>query len=137
MTSIQLETPLADALSSIVHAKITEAGWSQDDDTSLAEYIILMLVNGKTQDQIASELQSDLLPDVEGIPEFAQWLLNQVELLRSGSGSAPANSIQATKSASLPAIGDAAQPSYVPENNSDDIPAAYDADMGDAAPDNA
>ena len=135
--SIQLETPLADALSTIVHAKITEAGWSQDDDTSLAEYIILMLVNGKTQEQIASELQSDLLPDVEGISEFAQWLLNQVEALRSGSGSAPAYSTQAQGSAPATSPNDSAQSGLATENSSDEIPAAYDADMGDLAPDNA
>ena len=134
MATIQLETPLADALSTVVHSKITEAGWSQEDDTSLAEYIILMLVNGKTQQQVASELQSDLLPDVEGIPEFAQWLINQVETLRSTSSNndAPSYSFDQPMQHSTPQTFSAPA-----ESSTDNIPAAYDADMGDVAPDNA
>lgn len=139
MSGIQLDTPLAEALSNVVHAKITESGWSQEDDTSLAEYIVLMLVNGKTRAQIASELQSDLLPDVDGIPEFTKWLLNQVDILRKGNsvdnaksshsaqdvGSHPVQ-VYPTQEVDMPAGGGA-----------DEIPAAYDADMGDSAPDNA
>src|SRR5205814_1507391 len=84
MAGISLDTPLAETLSNLVQNKITEIGWGQEDDTSLAEYIVLMLANGKTQDQIASELAGDLLQDGEGIPEFAQWLFEQVAALRNG-----------------------------------------------------
>lgn len=81
---VALGTPLADALNNVVQPKLVEVGWSSEDDTSLAEYIILMLVNGKTQEQIASELAQDLLPDGEGTVEFAQWLFDQVTRLRDG-----------------------------------------------------
>src|SRR5271155_2341993 len=131
-SGIALETPLAEALGSVVHAKITEEGWSQEDDTSLAEYIVLMLVNGKTQDQIASELASELLQDVDGIPEFAQWLSDQVDTLRRNTAStshSPQGVVLSLISPSADLVGnqDVAQ-------GTDDIPAAYDADMGDVAP---
>lgn len=83
---VALGTPLAEALSNVVQPKLVEVGWSGEDDTSLAEYIILMLVNGKTQEQIASELAQDLLPDGEGTVEFAQWLFDQVTRLKDGPG---------------------------------------------------
>ena len=56
------------------------------DDSALSEYIILMLVNGKTQDQIASELSNDLLnlgPDDSGAIDFSRWLFEQVEVLNT------------------------------------------------------
>lgn len=74
MSAIALETPEAQALSSAVHSKIVDEGWTQDDDTSLAEYIVLMLANGKTQDQIASELAGELLQDANGTTEVIDGL---------------------------------------------------------------
>jgi hypothetical protein len=131
MSGISLETPLAEQLNAIVHQKITEEGWSTEEDTSLAEYIVLMLVNGKTQDQISSELASELLQDVDGIPQFAQWLSDQVVALRSGGEAPSAPSNQQMADATAQAI-----PEYA-ETGNDEIPAAYDTDMGDNAPDNA
>jgi hypothetical protein len=91
---VSLETPLAEALNAAIQPKLVEVGWSTGgvDDSALAEYIILMLVNGKTQDQIAAELSGDLLnlgPDDPGARDFSQWLFQQVEYLSSlehGSG---------------------------------------------------
>ncbi|CCU76270.1 unnamed protein product [Blumeria hordei] len=80
-----LETPLAQALNSAIQPKLIEVGWSAGDDaTALSEYIILMLVNGKNQEQITSELAGDLLqlgPDDPGAREFSQWLFQQIEVL--------------------------------------------------------
>jgi nuclear polyadenylated RNA-binding protein NAB2 len=92
---VNLETPLAEALNAAIQPKLVEVGWSTGgvDDSALAEYIILMLVNGKTQDQIAAELSGDLLnlgPDDPGARDFSQWLFQQVEYLSGlehGSGS--------------------------------------------------
>lgn len=83
---VTLNTPLADALSNVVQPKLSEVGWSTGglDDSALGEYIILMLVNGKTQEQIASELSNDLLsldPEDSGAADFARWLFDQVESL--------------------------------------------------------
>jgi nuclear polyadenylated RNA-binding protein NAB2 len=131
MSTIVLDTPLAASLSTAVHARIVEEGWTQDDDTSLAEYIVLMLANGKTQDQIASELAGELLQDAKGTPEFAQWLFDQVNILSGG----------ASVSAPTPQQPEPSAPSSSMNVDSAEaessIPAAYDTDMGDNAPENA
>jgi nuclear polyadenylated RNA-binding protein NAB2 len=131
MSGISLETPLAEQLNAIVHQKITEEGWSTEEDTSLAEYIVLMLVNGKTQEQISSELASELLQDVDGIPQFAQWLSDQVAILKNGADVPASSTNQQMADATSQSL-----PDYT-ENTSDEIPAAYDTDMGDNAPNNA
>ena len=123
---------MAEALSTAVHNKIVEEGWTQDDDTSLAEYIVLMLANGKTQDQIATELAGGLLQDAKGTNEFALWLFDQVSLLSGGSTSAPAASHSTDQPAAF-----GAQASETTESGTSSIPAAYDMDMVDNAPENA
>lgn len=84
---ITLNTPLADALTGVIQPKLMEVGWAQsNDDAALSEYIILMLVNGKTQDQIASELAGDLLglgPDDPAARDFTRWLFDQINALQS------------------------------------------------------
>ena len=91
---VSLNTPLAEALSNVVQPKLTEVGWSTGglDDSALTEYIILMLVNGKTQEQIAAELSNDLLnldPEDSGATEFATWLFQQVETLQKQLNGGP------------------------------------------------
>lgn len=81
---ITLNTPLAEALNTAILPKLLEVGWGTggSDDSALAEYIILMLVNGKTQDQITAELAGDLLnlpPDDPGVLEFSKWLFEQID----------------------------------------------------------
>lgn len=93
---VVLDSPLAQALNSAIQPKLVEVGWStgDTDDSALSEYIILMLANGKTQEQISSELSGELLNLGENDPgarEFAQWLFNQVETLnaqQNGTGDA-------------------------------------------------
>ncbi|KAJ9657053.1 hypothetical protein H2198_004545 [Neophaeococcomyces mojaviensis] len=119
MSSISEESPLADQLKTAVQAKAIEQGWVQDeDDTSLAEYIVLMVANGKTQDQIAAELSSDLLQDATGYEEFAQWLTDYVATITGHSGG-----------------NDVSQQAPMSEETA--IPAAYENDLGESAPDNA
>ncbi|KAK1968911.1 hypothetical protein LZ32DRAFT_623967 [Colletotrichum eremochloae] len=95
---VVLNTPLADALSAAIQPKLVEAGWASgsDDDAALVEYIILMLVNGRTQEQIATELAADLLglgPEDPGAMEFAGWLFQQAEHINAQlNGSQPAGS---------------------------------------------
>ncbi|KFY48226.1 hypothetical protein V495_01514 [Pseudogymnoascus sp. VKM F-4514 (FW-929)] len=88
------------ALNDAIQPKLAEIGWSSGgvDDSALAEYIILMLANGKTQDQIAAELSGDLLnlgPDDPGAKEFASWLFEQVAHLtqQQGGGAVHQNGI--------------------------------------------
>ena len=98
---VTAESPLAKALQEAMHPKLMEMGWSSgSDDGTLSEYIILMLANGKSQDQIASELSNDLLdlgPEDQGATAFAGWLFQQVDSINARlngtsntNGSAPA-----------------------------------------------
>ena len=92
---VALNTPLAEALTNLVQPKLSEVGWNSGlDDSALGEYIILMLVNGKTQDQIAAELSNDLLslpPDDSGAIDFSRWLFEQVEVLNNQLNGVPAS----------------------------------------------
>jgi hypothetical protein len=138
--SVALGTPLADALSNVVRPKLVEVGWSSDvqDDSALAEYIILMLVNGKTQDQITSELSNDLLnlgPDDTEAVDFSRWLFEQVETLNrqlNGGGepaAAETGSQEASTAQAIPSFSE--QDGAAPGGDA----GAQDADMGEAGPD--
>lgn len=102
-TAVAVGTPLAEALGQVIQPKLVEMGWSSEggDDSALTEYVILMLVNGKTQEQIAGELSNDLLGLGEGDTQaldFSRWLFEQVEILNrqvNGGGAAPSNDAQA------------------------------------------
>ena len=134
---VTLNTPLAEALSNVVQPKLSEVGWSTGglDDSALGEYIILMLVNGKTQEQIAAELSNDLLnlgPDDTGATDFAKWLFEQVHIL-NGQLNGPL-APQTSQEQQGQAI-----PSYIDEgslarggNRQPNDEGGTDADMGEA-----
>lgn len=102
MVEVQLNTPLAEALNMAIQPKLGELGWGSGgaDDTALAEYIVLMLVNGKTQEEITGELSTDFLqlpPNDPSAKEFVRWLFEQIEVLNAqlnGAG-APAPGLAA------------------------------------------
>lgn len=90
--ALVMNTSLTDALASRIQPKLVDIGWSigGEDSSPLSEYICLMLVNGKNQEQIASELSGDLLglsPDDSSATEFSKWLFEQVDTLSSNSSS--------------------------------------------------
>jgi hypothetical protein len=90
-TTVLVEPELSQALSARILPKLGEVGWStgSDDDGNLAEYIVLLVVNGKTQDEIAAELSGDLLnlgPDDPQVQHFSQWLFEQVNDLKAQGG---------------------------------------------------
>lgn len=119
MSSIAEESPLAEQLKLAVQAQAIERAWTQDeDDASLAEYIVLMVANGKTEEEITSELSNELLQGASGVEEFASWLTDYVAKLTSGGGSD--DTVQGH-----------------PAQEEAPIPAAYDNDLGETAPDNA
>lgn len=105
---ISLNTPLADALTSVIQPKLMEVGWAHsNDDAALSEYVILMLVNGKTQDQIASELAGDLLnlgPDDPTARDFTHWLFDQINTLQLQLNG---GAVQASNATGLASQGDA------------------------------
>jgi len=76
---------IANALQNVIGPKLVEAGWSTDGQgDSLTEYIILMLENRKSQDEIARDLANDLLdlgPEDQSAVEFARWLFEQIEIV--------------------------------------------------------
>jgi hypothetical protein len=87
-------TPFAAALQGIVQPKLAEYGWTTGDpeDSTIFEYILLMLGNNKDQAQIASELSNDLLdlgPDNPETQQFAHWLFEQIQQLAGGNAEAP------------------------------------------------
>ncbi|KAJ4375782.1 hypothetical protein N0V83_001059 [Neocucurbitaria cava] len=89
------ESPLAVQLQHLVQPKLAEFGWTTGgDDTTLFEYILLMLANDKNESQVAAELSNDLLdlgPENTETQQFAQWLFEQIEVLKqqlSGGGHA-------------------------------------------------
>ncbi|KAJ5584319.1 uncharacterized protein N7459_004119 [Penicillium hispanicum] len=86
LPALTQDSPLAAAVGSVIQPKLVEMGWSTDDgqESALIEYIVLMLVNGKTQEQLATELSNDFLGLGEGDTqalEFSRWLFGQVEIL--------------------------------------------------------
>jgi hypothetical protein len=136
--AIQADTPLAAQLSSVVQPKLVELGWSTGgpDDSALAEYIILMLVNGKNSDQIASELSNDLLslgPEDQIATDFATWLFQQVEALQNPNG-ATSQSAPSDQTAPTQAIPSFTGDHGVPQQQNDSV--FQDAEMGDVG-DNA
>jgi hypothetical protein len=123
-------TPLAEALANVVQPKMVEMGWSADsgEDSALTEYVILMLVNGKTQEQIAEELSNDLLNLGEGDTQaidFSRWLFEQVEVLN--------NNINGV--ASVPDAAPVAAQALPTSNNQNvfGVPDQQDATMGEAS----
>ena len=87
------DSPLAMQLQQVVQPKLAEFGWTTGgDDTTLFEYILLMLANDKNEAQVAAELSNDLLdlgPENTETQQFAQWLFEQIDYLRqstSGNG---------------------------------------------------
>lgn len=126
VVEVALNTPLADALSDLVQPKLSEIGWNTGglDDSALGEYIILMLVNGKTQDQIAAELSNDLLnlePDNTEPRDFSQWLFDQVEILSNQFNGSSAPQAQAQQPQAAPSISESVRPPQNASRGSDSV----------------
>ncbi|PVI01768.1 hypothetical protein DM02DRAFT_654245 [Periconia macrospinosa] len=79
-------TQLSTELQLVVQPKLVECGWTTSaDDTTLFDYILLMLANDKNEAQVASELSNDLLdlgPENAETQQFARWLFEQIDTLR-------------------------------------------------------
>ncbi|EPS28927.1 hypothetical protein POX_f08001 [Penicillium oxalicum] len=129
LPTITQDSQLATAVANVVRPKLVEMGWSTDDgqESALIEYIVLMLVNGKTQEQLATELSNDFLGLEEGDTqalEFSRWLFGQVEILDqelNGGGVSGVENSAAPQSVLSPNA-----PDFTPQGN------GMDAEMGDA-----
>ncbi len=125
LPTITQDSQLATAVANVIRPKLVEMGWSTDDgqESALIDYIVLMLVNGKTQEQLATELSNDFLGLDEGDTqalEFSRWLYGQVELLDQ-----QINGSSAINSAPQHVLSANAQ-DFTPQGN------GMDAEMGDA-----
>jgi hypothetical protein len=106
---VTLGTPLAEALHSAIQGKIAELQWAGPgaEGSAMAEYLVLMLANGKTESEIAAEISGDLLglsPDDQTAPEFARWLFEQIGTLSSQLGTVqtqPADAMDGAKDESV------------------------------------
>lgn len=81
-------SPQAAQLQNQVQSRLVELEFSTEDDAALAEYIVLMVGNGKTQEQITVELATDFLgieTDNPSVLDFGIWLSEQVSNLTGGS----------------------------------------------------
>lgn len=80
---IEAGSPLAQAIQNAAQSKLVESGWvAEENDTTLSEYVVMMLVQGKDADGVKQELGGDLLgvgEDDPGVGEFAQWLFQHVQ----------------------------------------------------------
>jgi hypothetical protein len=89
MSGFSADSPIGQALQERVLPKLMELGWSSgEQDDTLSEYIILMLANGSNEQQLATELSTDLLssePDDPAPGAFAKWLFEQVRELEQQS----------------------------------------------------
>lgn len=134
--SLDMAAPLAQAIQRAVQPKLIENGWVADDgDTELSEYITLMITNGKTQQQVVSEVGTELLgvgEDDPAVAELARWLFQQVPVLTTqinGGG-------QQSGTQSMDTSGQDAQIQSSQNGTPQPIPTAQDSQMDDAgAPD--
>lgn len=95
MSAMQVEagSALAQTIQNAAQAKLMEAGWAaEENDTTLSEYVTMMLVNGKDFQGVQSELGGELLgvgEDDPAVADFTRWLFEQAQSL-SGQSDAPA-----------------------------------------------
>lgn len=79
---------LAAAIGRQIQRKLEALEWTAagDDSSPLSEYITLLLVNGKTQDEIASEISGENLEIAgkEAAEEFSRWLFETLQRLANG-----------------------------------------------------
>ncbi|KAG0331512.1 hypothetical protein BG000_010832 [Podila horticola] len=80
MAIIQLGTPQEKELSALVLAKLTDFGWPDND--ILANFIVVMVANDKTKEEITSEL-NDILPGQAS--EFSEWLFDRLAAASTSS----------------------------------------------------
>ncbi|MBW0513546.1 hypothetical protein O181_053261 [Austropuccinia psidii MF-1] len=74
---IVMQTPEAKQLEISVQRKLAEFSYSTADDVVMAEYVVVMLANAKTPEQITAEL-TELIGEDMYDPQFTKWLFEEV-----------------------------------------------------------
>ncbi|USW56213.1 Putative nuclear polyadenylated RNA-binding protein Nab2/ZC3H14 [Septoria linicola] len=84
-TAVDAGSDHAQQLQSAIQPKLMENGWVTDEnDMTLAEYVTMMIVNGKDAQAVQAELGNDLLAIGDDNPEvigFTKWLYDQVQAI--------------------------------------------------------
>ncbi|KAK4548953.1 hypothetical protein LTR36_008726 [Oleoguttula mirabilis] len=130
MAGVQVEagSALAQTIQSAAQAKLMEAGWAaEENDTTLSEYVTMMLVNGKDFHGVQSELGGELLgvgEDDPGVADFTTWLFEHAQSLAG-----PSAPTQQERDAGATTVEPQMQ-----EDDAQQIPSFQDEQMGDAAP---
>lgn len=79
---MQAGSALAEQIQNAAQHKLMEIGWApEESDTTLSEYVTMMLVNGKDHAGVQSELGGELLgvgEDDPGVTDFTKWLFDTV-----------------------------------------------------------
>ena len=120
---VEAGSALAQSIQSVVQPKLVENGWvAEENDTTLSEYVTMMIVNGKNLQGVTSELGGDLLgvgEDDPAVAAFAEWLFQQVQALAG-----PTDTTTISQPSALQPQAAEFQPA----------PATDDSQMDDAAP---
>ena len=129
LPQVEVGSPLAQAIQNAVQPKLIESGWVlEENDTTLSEYVTMMLVQQKDIQGVRSELGGDLLglgEDDPGVVEFSDWLFAQVQSMVAPAQQAPA--VEAQQAAQ--------QGGQVEEQQQQQgMAASLDSTMDDAAP---
>ncbi|KAG0046359.1 hypothetical protein BGZ83_008459 [Gryganskiella cystojenkinii] len=77
MTRVQLGSPQEAELTNLVLKKLADIGCGEEE-TVLANFIVVMVANEKTREEIAQGLE-EIIPD-NVVPEFVQWLFQYVDM---------------------------------------------------------
>ncbi|KAK5705364.1 oxygen-dependent protoporphyrinogen oxidase [Elasticomyces elasticus] len=87
--ALEAGSPLATAIQSAAQAKLIENGWApEESDTTLSEYVTMMLVNGKDEQGVRSELGGELLgvgEEDEMVAAFVGWLFGEAQRLSAAA----------------------------------------------------
>lgn len=98
LPDLQIGTPKAEALQTAIHNELVARGFTVGDDRVMAEYVLIMLINKKSPEQVDKELSDFIGPDTWD-PAFVDWLF--VEASKESPGSAaPVEEAQSTPSES-------------------------------------
>lgn len=81
---LTIGTERANVLQTAIQDELANRGWGTEPDVTMAEYITIMLINGKSEEQINNELMDLIGPDYD--ESFGKWLF-----VEAGKGSSEAN----------------------------------------------
>lgn len=125
--SVEAGSGLAAQVQSAVQPKLMENGWVvEENDTTLSEYVTMMVVNGKDLQGVMSELGGDLLgvgEDDAAVGEFARWLFEYARTLAAPQQQAQEQSQGQEGQASQQAAAQPAQDAQMEDSaNAGDAP---------------